>query len=96
MWIRSQNRKRLVNASHVYVSESNYIISACAEGYFEVGEYETEERCLEVLSDFEASIAAYEFVKSTGQGLDTLVNRLNDQQRVRQLINLFIFQMPEE
>ena len=101
MWIRSQDRTDLIDARVVQIytcwEDGNFdIVAITNEDLYPVGTYETRERALEVLRDFEASIAGYEFVKSTGQGLDTLLNGLNEQQRISELISLFIFQMPEE
>ena len=57
MWIRSQDKKQLIKATQLDVNLQGRI---CAEGYTEngcfMGEYESQERAIEVLDDIFSKI----------------------------------------
>lgn len=57
MWIRSQNKKRLVNVEHVYLDELQGASVICSEGGVLLGGYESESRALEVLDQIHNVVA---------------------------------------
>jgi hypothetical protein len=94
MWIRSQDKKVLVKAICVRMYQNYYKsieewgkfrISATADGigYEDIGEYETEERALEVM-DAVQNFLAYG------------VNREEPQSNGMTMISYLTFEMPKE
>lgn len=50
MWIRSQDKTRLINISHIIVDETNILATTYYEGFFvTIGEYSSQEKALNVL-----------------------------------------------
>lgn len=59
MYIRSQDKKELVEFSRLAVSCSNgiyYISTPDASPYHSVGNYKSKERCIEVLDELQTAI----------------------------------------
>lgn len=64
LWIRSQDRLRLVKTTDICIDYNNQksLIANCRnlsngnDDYFPLGEYDTEERALEVLDEIQATI----------------------------------------
>ena len=57
MWIRTQDRERLINVNEVYIDtlvESSLTIHSGDDAW--LGTYSTKERCLEVLDEIEECI----------------------------------------
>ena len=60
MYIRSQNKKELVEFSRLYISWSNdgyyYIYAPDVSSYHSMGDYESKERCIAVLDEIQHSL----------------------------------------
>ena len=59
MWIRSQERKQLVNADAIHTSSAGKWYVICTDEYI-LGEYSTEENALKVMDMIEDAIIDYE------------------------------------
>ena len=58
LWVRSQNRTRLVKAEHIYYCKNEFTNNElkhyiCSIGAYDLGKYKTEERALEVLDEIQ-------------------------------------------
>lgn len=54
LWIRSQDKKRLIKVSYIDIGiEGNVIFGHITDGYMPLGEYDTENRALEVLDEIQ-------------------------------------------
>lgn len=62
MWIRSQDKKRLINSTN-FGTNFNKVIAFNEEGMVVLGIYETEERSIGVLEEMQIHIEALEQVK---------------------------------
>lgn len=92
MWIRSQDRKRLVNTNHVNIRELDILRTNVIDAYFGqsmylIGEYSTKEKAMKVMDMIHDQIMLgslkYEDVKSND----------NNQQWLK---SEFVFQMPKD
>lgn len=67
IWIRSQDRKKLIHCKEIWVEDSSVFGSASGEeGYCRLGRYSSEERAVEVLDeiqDFLSIIRVYNMPK---------------------------------
>ena len=92
MWIRSQDKRELIDASHAYVNESNCIISVCGEAYCELGKYETRERALEVLDEIQDEMSELPDVSYLAEPARAIWVYLADMVRIKRTV----YQMPKE
>ena len=96
MWIRSQDKRELIDASHAYVNEINCIISVCGEGYCELGEYETKERALEVLDEIQKHIVSLELAIKGNRFENLARDCYSAYEFERRSEAICIYQMPKE
>ena len=75
LWIRSQDKMKLVNNCNLYISNeirNEYVIEDLSNKYLKLGTYQTKERALEVLDEIQShlntmlsiNIAPPEYVKT--------------------------------
>lgn len=87
MWLRSQNKKILINANNIRIisdSHSYDIISDFYDGeYYYLGEYSTEEKALKVMDMIEDRIRLSEMFKLH------IYEPLN-------ITDQFVFQLPKD
>ena len=81
MWIRSQDRKTLVNADKFSVSKEHEMFRIYSVNYF-LGEYSTEEKALKVMDMIEEAIIYCEAMMN----IDTI---FFDERKI-------VFQMPKD
>lgn len=89
MWIRSQDKKLLINADNVFITEIKgkyYIFKECEYDNYVLGIYSSEEKALEVLNQIQSAIA-FERVNETKQ-----YNRMNCISREK----VEVYQMPKD
>lgn len=86
MWIRSMNKKHLVDVNHMYSNDKFQIITTTNcfdnEEYIILGKYKSEERALEVLDMIQSRIikgATFDYINNS-----------------KRITKEFVFQMPEE
>ena len=100
MWIRSQDN-RLVNLDRVtfvdIMKKGIYANWDNADGYRKLGEYATEERCIEVLNEIqeniETRVVADELMKSM---IDTMTDESDKETYKERLRKLScVYEMPE-
>lgn len=88
LWIRTQNREKLINVAYIDVSQFNGIgeYRLCGDGMF-LGKYKSKERSLEVLGEIHEHIER--------QGQDYL---LTDENGIitSQKHYGFVYEMPKE
>ena len=58
IWIRSQDKKRLIFATNVYIDDYGNFTLVKANSHIRIGEYPTKERALQVLDEIHARIAS--------------------------------------
>ena len=105
MWIRSQDGKKLVKVTSVHIYVKSYGtfaiegLNECFAGYvediFDVGEYETEERALEVLDEIQKSIVSLEIVRNTDY-FNKLASISSGNDFTKDSEKVCIYQMPKE
>lgn len=96
LWIRSQDKKKLVNINAVNILEFEALIAIHgyinSETHFWLGNYKTKERALEVLDEIQRTIAK-------NQSLISLMHNFTDlkgnEEGVAQIFKDMIYQMPE-
>lgn len=96
LWIRSQDKKKLVNINAVNILEFEALIAIHgyinSETHFWLGNYKTKERALEVLDEIQRTIAK-------NQSLISLMHNFTDlkgnEECVAQMFKDMIYQMPE-
>jgi len=57
IWIRSQDKNRLVFATNVYIDDYGNFTLVKANSHIKIGEYPTKERALQVLDEIQGYIA---------------------------------------
>ena len=96
LWIRSQDRKRLVKVDYVYI-EPTYGLEICCGSYHclnqNIGTYTTNERALEVLDEIEGKITQNECLKSM---ISKLSNVKGEEEKIAKLFKEMIYEMPKE
>lgn len=87
LWIRSQDKKELVNIKQLLIDNDTIIKGFLNSGlYYELGEYKTKERALEVLDEIQKLLMPISEYK---QEIDNLtINYKN--------IDTAIYEMPKE
>ena len=97
MWIRSQNKKTLVDAGSLFANNLKVFAYDKASVAYTLGEYETEERALEVLDEIQESIARDVLYRN--ESCIQAISRLtcNDTPLfLKEMQNGLIYQMPKE
>ena len=61
IWIRSQNKENLVNASRISVSDKRIINEVLNDNYDILGKYETDLRAIQVLNLIKNNIADFKY-----------------------------------
>lgn len=65
MWIRSQDKKFLIEATNIqYLEDCNVIVNSNDEDYTLLGKYSTEEKALNVLDMIQERLEPYKVVMS--------------------------------
>ena len=65
LWVRSQDKTRLVKVDHIYYMENMFTNDVedkyyiCSGGAFDLGVYSTKERALEILDEIQEHIENY-------------------------------------
>ena len=106
MWIRSQDRKKLVKVTSVqFYKASNGMflfegLNECCVGYqdddyFNLGMYKTEERALEVLDEIQNRIVSLEIVRNTDY-FNKLASISSENDFTKDSEKVCIYQMPKE
>lgn len=85
MWIRSQDKKFLIEATNIqYLEDCNVIVNSNDEDYTLLGKYSTEEKALKVLDMIQDKIGRMEMLKFCINN-SVIINHED-----------FVFQMPQE
>lgn len=63
MWIRSKDKTTLVNTLRILISGKRIINAVYDDEYDNLGEYETRERAIQVLTLVQENIADYEYAR---------------------------------
>ena len=103
MWIRSQDKKRLakVTSVHIYEELDGMFmlkgLNECCVGYqdddyFNLGEYETEERALEVLNEIQNEISELSDIPYSVEPITAIGIFLAEMVRIERAV----YQMPKE
>ena len=101
LWIRSQDRRVLTKVDEIWISNQNAIY---CNNDWEAGQYETEERALEVLDEIQKLLmpqvkAIYnnkiEEVKLQDFTSDIIVKPIIEDIQIQQLNN-YVYEMPKE
>ena len=91
MWIRSQDKKKLVESTNVFITFDNgtYIIKSFIEkyNYFDLGSYSTEEKALSVLDKLERFATDLERY--------IIEHDMFNDHTTRTVVDNIVFQMPE-
>ena len=87
LWIRSQDKKRLVKAEHIYYCKDEFTNCIFITGAYDLGVYKTEERALEILDEIQEHIEK--------QGENDLLTDKNGIITGQKYYG-FIYQMPKE
>ena len=71
LWIRSQDKKRLVKAEHIYYCEDEFTNNElkhyiCITGAYDLGVYKSKERALEVLDEIHQRLINIQCLELTG------------------------------
>lgn len=94
MWIRSQDKERLLNIEDLFIKEKDekgmYKIVVYAKGF--IGSYSTKEKALKVLDMIEQFINCSEEYKAQGEYKREIVSCCNEINRLK----TFVFQMPQD
>ena len=106
MWIRSQDGKKLVKVTSVHIYVKSYGtfaiegLNECSAGYvediFDVGEYETEERALEVLDEIQKHIVSLELARKGNHFENLARDCYSAYEFERRSEAICIYQMPKE
>ena len=89
MWIRGQNKEVLINANEIWTdSKTVYATYGTVEsGYWSVGPYETEERCIEILNEIQNGICHHKATEIMSHEMEGLSS---------DIIQGFVYEMPEK
>lgn len=90
LWIRSQDKKKLVNNCNLYMSDEMrgaYTIEDLNNKYLKLGTYKTKERALEVLNEIQNHMMKSMFAKKVN-GLGEEVDLIP--------IPILVYEMPKE
>lgn len=86
LWVRSQDKMKLVNNCNLYISNeirNEYVIEDLNNKYLKLGTYKTKERALEVLTEIQNKINLINLGHDFGSPMVDLKNPT------------YIYQMPE-
>ena len=96
MWVRSQNKERLMKCEEFMVSKGigNFAnkYSIYTIGIVHLGAYSTREKALKVLDMIQEFINCIEEYKAQGEYKREIVSGCNEIRR----LNTFVFQMPQD
>ena len=94
MWIRTQDRKVLINVDNMYINQKDdkysVIADYCNDNWFALGTYSSEERAIEVLDEIQKRISPDFNFNGNDKETDLFVKT--------QILNSMIafYQMPKE
>ena len=66
MWIRTQNKQRIINSDHIvdiFIDKTGKIIYAettLDDDFIELGEYENRDICMEIISTLQKALVTYD------------------------------------
>lgn len=96
IWIRSQDKKKLVKSTNVFITYDNdtYIIKSFIEkyNYFDLGQYSTEAKALKVLDEIQKMITGKmkSYYSTSGVGKQLVKNEYYEN------TSNMVYQMPQD
>ena len=96
MWIRSQDKKTLVDAGSLFANNLKVFAYDKASVAYTLGEYETQERALEVLDEIQKHIVSLELARKGNHFENLARDCYSAYEFERRSEAICIYQMPEE
>ena len=99
LWIRSQDKIKLVKVNYIYIMESNGHFTMYGETIDSspiIGTYKSKERALEVLDEIN-DIKFYKYIASLDfNNFIKAINKYNEKEQQELLSKMNTFEMPKE
>lgn len=107
LWIRSQDKERLIKPIDFYIEETLDHINKTSEfGIYclnlanddiKIGIYKTKERALEVLDDIQNHLRYSKIAEIINEGFFRYLDEVCRQERANKILdNISVYEMPEE
>ena len=100
IWIRNQKKDGLYKVSGFEICDNDVCVITEQSELTTVGEYDTKERCMEILDEIQNLLQpkitiANTFVSQSPSVVQPLIINSNDNTKIEQL-NTIVYEMPEE
>ena len=97
LWIRSQDKIKLVNNCNLYISseiKNEYIIEDLNNKYLKLGTYKTKERALEVLDEIQNIIIGKYAISLDMKA--ALSKGITPKEAEKMLLQMAVYEMPKD
>lgn len=99
LWTRSKDKKKLILITNAYVVENSIYTRMFEDEYVKIGDYNSEERCIEILDEMQKMLEPQMVLSKVGEPIaetcDGTIYVSPNEYEIKEL-SCIIYEMPEK